>query len=70
MIHIDRNSVNIPNSLTANNPKMAREFEEAKAFFENPEHTRGQRRFRFKNYMSKDIKETLQQLFHWRFRTL
>ncbi|WP_298514738.1 AAA family ATPase [uncultured Kordia sp.] len=64
MIHIDRTAVPIPSALLPNNKRLARELEEAKAFFEYAEHSRGQRRFRFKNYLDKTIKNALKDLFH------
>ncbi|AXG70968.1 AAA domain, putative AbiEii toxin, type IV TA system [Kordia sp. SMS9] len=64
MIHIDRTSVQIPEALLPNNKRVIRELEEAKAFFEYAEHSRGQRRFRFKNYLDRSIRKTLQELFH------
>lgn len=65
MIHIDRNSVPIPSALQPDNPRVIREYNKAKAFFENPEHSRSQRRFRFGILMrSPEVKKSLQTLFH------
>ena len=65
MIHIDRNRVEKPSDLNPNlNERLDKEMRQAEQFFENKEHRRDQKRFRFKTYTSREIRNALIALFH------
>lgn len=65
MIHIDRSRIPAPKELNPQeNRIVARENEEAKEFFGNQEHKRGQNRFKFKAFSHRNIKKTLTEMFH------
>ena len=65
MIFIDRNRLPVPVELDPTvNARVAKESKDAKAYFGNKEQKRTQRRFLFKAFTQRNIKSTLEELFH------
>ena len=62
MIHIDRDSVSKPAILDS--PKAGDEWERAASFFELPVGKRSQKRFSFRLYKEREVRDALIDLFH------
>ena len=65
MIHIDRNRIPAPKELDpTQNRSLAKELELAQAYFREQEYNRKQKRFRFRAFMQREVKDALKALFH------
>ena len=62
MIHIDRDSVSKPAILDS--PRAEEEWERAASFFDLPVGNRSQKRFSFRLYKDREVRDALVDLFH------